>query len=246
MVLGLVWTLEGVLISTMFRGASGHFHFEPKANANCLKVDGWCRLPIDAQDNCDTVSGWSAGSCNSVYGGFRVGSMIKIFSKKSGTSQNIYIDALVCSAWKTNLQGNSNNLHRIIVDDFTDSMTYLLMVIAPRKLFASVHPHTGKLFTASSSYLHLCNIGTIPTLQASHFNTDVVNRAGFSKLFMGHSDKMWARGKARITCILSFSLDPINCCAVPKHKQQNCRTWWSMCWRGEARWGAAFRWKYNC
>ena len=25
-------------------------------------------------------------------------------------------------------QGNSNNLHRIIVDDFTDSMTYLLMV----------------------------------------------------------------------------------------------------------------------
>merc|ERR1711913_202748 len=45
-------------------------------------------------DNCDTVSGWSAGSCNSVYGGFR---------------------------------GNSNNLHRIIVDDFTDSMTYLLM-----------------------------------------------------------------------------------------------------------------------
>jgi len=28
-------------------------------------------------------------------------------------------------------------------------------------------------------------------LMASHFNTDVVNRAGFSKLFMGHSDKMW-------------------------------------------------------
>ena len=26
------------------------------------------------------------------------------------------------------LQGNSNNLHRLIVDDFTDSMTYLLMV----------------------------------------------------------------------------------------------------------------------
>ena len=25
-------------------------------------------------------------------------------------------------------QGNSNNLHRIVVDDFTDSMTYLLMV----------------------------------------------------------------------------------------------------------------------
>merc|ERR1711913_250736 len=74
-------------------------------------------------DNCDTVSGWSTGSCNSVYGGFR---------------------------------GNSNNLHRIIVDDFTDSMTYLLM--------------------------------------ASHFNTDVVNRAGFSKLFMGHSDEMKALG----------------------------------------------------
>jgi len=82
-------------------------------------------------DNCDTVSGWSAGSCNSVYGGFR---------------------------------GNSNNLHRIIVDDFTDSMTYLLM--------------------------------------ASHFNTDVVNRAGFSKLFMGHSDKMWARGKDMMKYVL--------------------------------------------
>ena len=26
-----------------------------------------------SQDNCDTVSGWSTGSCNSVYGGFRVG-----------------------------------------------------------------------------------------------------------------------------------------------------------------------------
>ena len=58
-------------------------------------------------------------------------------------------------------------------------------------------------FTASSlSHLHLCNIGTILTPQASHFNTDVVNRAGFSKLFMGHSDKMWARGKARITFVI--------------------------------------------
>ena len=54
------------------------------------------------------------------------------------------------------------------------------------------------------------------TMQASHFNTDVVNRAGFSKLFMGHSDKMWARGKVRIICILSFSLDPKNCCTVPQ------------------------------
>jgi len=61
-------------------------------------------------------------------------------------------------------QGNSNNLHRIIVDDFTDSMTYLLM--------------------------------------ASHFNTDVVNRAGFSKLFMDHSDKMWARGKDMMKYVL--------------------------------------------
>merc|ERR1712193_287650 len=82
-------------------------------------------------DNCDTVSGWSTGSCNSVYGGFR---------------------------------GNSNNLHRNIVDDFTDSMTYLLM--------------------------------------ASHFNTDVVNRAGFSKLFMDHSDKMLSRGKDMMKYVL--------------------------------------------
>ena len=31
--------------------------------------------------------------------------------------------------------------------------------------------------------------------QASNFNTDVVNRMGFSKFFMDKSDKMWARGK---------------------------------------------------
>jgi len=91
--------------------------------------DGPCFSHV--ADSCDTVSGWSTGSCNSVYGGFR---------------------------------GNSNNLHRIIVDDFTDSMTYLLM--------------------------------------ASHFNTDVVNRAGFSKLFMDHSDKMWARGKDMMKYVL--------------------------------------------
>ena len=41
--------------------------------------------------------------------------------------------------------------------------------------------------------------------QASHFNTDEVNRAGFSKLFMEHSDKMWARGKVQITYFHSAS-----------------------------------------
>ena len=100
------------------------------------------------------------------------------------------------------MQGNSNNLHRIIVDDFTDSMTYLLMV-APRKLI-----HSIIIITSPS-------VDTILTLlQASHFNTDVVNRAGFSKLFMGHSDKMWARGKARIACILSFSLKKMLRCST--------------------------------
>merc|ERR1711872_1145428 len=39
-------------------------------------------------------------------------------------------------------------------------------------------------------------------LMASHFNTDVVNRAGFSKLFMDHSDKMWSRGKDMMKYVL--------------------------------------------
>jgi len=69
-----------------------------------------------------------------------------------------------CSSVFGGFKGNSNNLHRIIVDDFTDSMTYLLM--------------------------------------ASNFNTDVVNRMGFSKFFMDKSDKMWARGKDMMKYVL--------------------------------------------
>ena len=34
--------------------------------------------------------------------------------------------------------------------------------------------------------------------QASNFNTDVVNRMGFSNFFMDKSDKMWARGKVQL------------------------------------------------
>ena len=59
-----------------------------------------------SQENCDAPgSGWAAGECNSVHGGFR---------------------------------GNSDNLHRIIVDDFTDSMNYLLMVSSETSLDKAV------------------------------------------------------------------------------------------------------------
>ena len=34
--------------------------------------------------------------------------------------------------------------------------------------------------------------------QASSFNTDSVNRMGFSKFFMEQSDKMWARSKVGV------------------------------------------------
>ena len=120
------------------------------------------------------------------------------------------------------------------------------------------HLHTKRHFTASTLNfsqrpLFICSMQASSwhqTPQASHFNTDVVNRAGFSKLFMGHSDKMWARGKARIP--FSFSLSVRRCCDVPlcgneypMRQQKICRTWWSMCWRGEARWGEASRWKHN-
>ena len=33
-----------------------------------------------------------------------------------------------CDSVHGGFRGNTNNLHRIIVDDFTDSMNYLLMV----------------------------------------------------------------------------------------------------------------------
>lgn len=69
-----------------------------------------------------------------------------------------------CSSVFGGFKGNSNNLHRIIVDDFTDSVTYMLM--------------------------------------ASSFNTDTVNRMGFSKYFMGQSDKMWNRGKDMMKYVL--------------------------------------------
>ena len=42
-----------------------------------------------AQDNCDTVSAWSAGSCNSVYGGFRVSAIVN--NKKSGLPNYILL-----------------------------------------------------------------------------------------------------------------------------------------------------------
>ena len=54
----------------------------------------------------------------------------------------------------------------------------------------------------SSTCTPLCLLIPISVFKASHFNTDVVNRAGFSKLFMDHSDKMWARGKVDIILIL--------------------------------------------
>merc|ERR1712055_505294 len=69
-----------------------------------------------------------------------------------------------CSFVFGGFKGNSNNLHRVIVDDFTDSITYLLM--------------------------------------ASSFDTDTVNRLGFSKFFMGQSDKMWKRGKDMMKNVL--------------------------------------------
>ena len=38
--------------------------------------------------------------------------------------------------------------------------------------------------------------------QATSFNTDKVNRMGFSKYFLEQSDKMWARGKDMIKYVL--------------------------------------------
>merc|ERR1711934_877692 len=69
-----------------------------------------------------------------------------------------------CNSKFGGFEGNAHNLHRVILDDFTDSMTYLLM--------------------------------------SSSFSTDVKNRMGFSKFFMGHSDKMWARGKDMMKYVL--------------------------------------------
>jgi len=69
-----------------------------------------------------------------------------------------------CSSVHGGFLGNSNNLHRIIVDDFTDSMKFLLM--------------------------------------STSFNTDVINKNGFSKYFMEKSDKMWARGKDMMHYVL--------------------------------------------
>jgi len=69
-----------------------------------------------------------------------------------------------CNSVHGGFKGNSDNLHRIIVDDFTDSMNYLLM--------------------------------------ASSFNTDKVNRMGFSKFFMEKSDNMWNKGKDMIKYVL--------------------------------------------
>ena len=40
----------------------------------------------------------------------------------------------------------------------------------------------------------------------------MVNRAGFSKLFMDHSDKMWARGKVDINYLThypNFAISPL-------------------------------------
>ena len=56
----------------------------------------------------------------------------------------------------------------------------------------------------SSTCTPLCLLIPISVFKASHFNTDVVNRAGFSKLFMDHSDKMWARGKVDITSFTHY------------------------------------------
>merc|ERR1712105_375511 len=69
-----------------------------------------------------------------------------------------------CNSKFGGFEGNAQNLHRVILDDFTDSITYLLM--------------------------------------SSSFSTDVKNRMGFSKFFMGHSDKMWARGKDMMKYVL--------------------------------------------
>jgi len=69
-----------------------------------------------------------------------------------------------CNSKFGGFEGNAHNLHRVILDDFTDSITYLLM--------------------------------------SSSFSTDVKNRMGFSKFFMGHSDKMWARGKDMMKYVL--------------------------------------------
>ena len=55
----------------------------------------------------------------------------------------------------------------------------------------------------------LCLLIPISVFKASHFNTDVVNRAGFSKLFMDHSDKMWARGKVDITFFTHYPNYPV-------------------------------------
>ena len=77
-------------------------------------------------------------------------------------------------------RGNTNNLHRIIVDDFTDSMNYLLMV-GPAECVMM---------------LLIC------LLQSTAFSTDRTNRMGFSKHFMEQSDKMWGRGKDLIKYVL--------------------------------------------
>lgn len=90
-----------------------------------------CLATVTANCHDGGLSSWTAGTCNSVFGGFK---------------------------------GNSNNLHRIILDDFSDSMKYLLM--------------------------------------ASHFNSDRLNRLGFSKYFMALSDKMWGRGKEVMKYVL--------------------------------------------
>ena len=76
-------------------------------------------IAIQSLDGAQEVATQSTGDSGSVQ-------LSKYFQKKPDLPNYILFP-------KTNLQGNSNNLHRIIVDDFTDSMTYLLMV-APRKL----------------------------------------------------------------------------------------------------------------
>lgn len=69
-----------------------------------------------------------------------------------------------CNSVHGGFKGNTDLLHRIIVDDFVNSMDYLLM--------------------------------------ATSFNTDKVNRLGFSKYFLEQSDKMWGRGKDMIKYVL--------------------------------------------
>ena len=121
------------------------------------------------QANCDSPSGWSTGSCNSVYGGFRV-----IIHQNSHNRNR----PLTSTA---NLQGNSNNLHRIIVDDFTDSMTYLLMV-SPIKLKTSsiifvIIVTTTNPYTAC--HRHLTSTRTWSTGPASvNFSWNTATRCG--------------------------------------------------------------------